>query len=680
MNMLELLTKPFCLNSDFLLQIQVLKNFRKISISNLMIYICLDQKSTKYKIHFSMSNFRLSLILFGLGISALFFSCKKKTVTEPDHTRYPELESQITALPPAAEGALYGMDLSPTGIIAATFAQKLYVSDVTGNKWTLVNSTDKCYIPRFSEDGQLYVITEGALIRYDASLNKTILTTPVGISASARIQIVKNTVYLSQWLGYNGTGIHYSTDKGQSWQLINFTQNYQGYCVTPQNEILLATNNSFSYSPDFGKTWQKYSASFPTTIPSWSGYDNSVKKLSSGRIFVYAIPSNEYYYSDNNGATFTKHERVGIGLTMMDLEEYKGKLYATFADFDGHSKGGIYVSHDNGTTWNLLFNSYSYAICTNGSRFVFGETLISSLPTDLGKGIGISDDDLNTFRASGPQTFTNFSDYSIDINNNLLLSTHGALYRKLGDTWQMLATPGFDNLNKIEITPQGKIAFFYHSIPSWNGKGKYSLLIMNPDGSFGHGHDILDANSHSYYWDDQVFCTAARKNGDIVFVEATYSPTFGTYDQYPYKMQKVHNIDGNNQQRMLTNSISFRQIIENFHGNLFGLKYPNELYPNSFECVKSTDGGITWENFSEDVVPLAFKKKNNSFFGYDRKVNKYYISNPENTQAYEITFSQPIEAKNIIKPMFNQSGNLYFIYIDPFTTNMMFYKTKTALE
>lgn len=625
--------------------------------------------SRKFNLHYSL----LLLVLL-----SLLQSCKKDG--DNNYMRYPEVEQLYASLPPAGEGTIYGMDMNAAGIIAATFANKLYVSDASGDNWTLINSTDQCYIPRFSEDGTLYVITSNNLIRYDAFYNKTVLTMPFGVGSTARIQVVNNSVYISQWQGWNGVGIYYSTDEGDNWQPLNISYPYSGFCVTPDNHILLAYYNSFSYSNDFGQTWQNYSATFPTTIPNWSGYDNAVKKLSSGRIFVYAMPSTEYYYSDNNGASFTVHPPISNGLQIMDIEEYNGALYAAVTDFDGNSKGGIYKSTDNGTTWTLFFNSYSNIICTNGSRFAFAEMLVSAQPLDLGKGVGISDDNLNSFRASGPQTFTDIADFALDENGDVLIASHGAIYKKVGANWQIIASPGIDNFNKLEITPQGKIAFFYRSVPTWNGKGVFGMLIINPDGSFDHGSDILDAASHSYYFDDQVYCTASGKNGEVYYVEATYSPAVGVPDSYPYKAQKLYKIDGSNNVQLLTDVVFLRQVMENYNGNLFGFMYPSVLYPYWLASVKSTDGGYTWSDFTEDIVPIAFKKTDNSFFGVDQYSGKYYISNPSNTEAYEITFSEQLSAFGIFHPVFDNSGYLYIKYYDDMSAQNKIYRTKNPLE
>lgn len=617
-----------------------------------------------------------AVVLF--SILTLFQSCKKDG--DNDYMRYPELEQLYTSLPPAAEGNIYGMDMNSAGIIAATFGNKLYVSDASGDNWTLINNTDQCYIPRFSEDGTLYLTTSNSVLRYDASYNKTVLTLPFSPGSDTRIQVSNNTLFASKWQGWNGVGIYYSTDKGDTWQPINITAAYSGFYITPDNHILLVYHNSFSYSNDFGQNWQTYAATFPTTIPNWSGYDNAIKKLSSGRIFVYAMPSTEYYYSDNNGASFTQHAPIANGLQIMDIEEYNGALYAAVTDFDGRAMGGIYKSTDNGTTWNLFHASYSNMICTNGSRFAFGEMLVSAALLDLGKGIGISDDNLNTFRASGPQTFTDFADFAIDNNGDVLIAAHGAVYKKDGNHWQFIASPGIDNYNKLEITPQGKIVFFYRSVPTWNGKGFYGMLIMNTDGSFDYGSDILDGASHSYYFDDQVYCTASGKNGDVYFVEATYSPAVGVYDAFPYKAQKLYKISGNNTIQLLTDVVFLRQVMENYNGNLFGFMYPNSLYPYWLASVKSTDGGYNWSDFTEEIVPIAFKKTSNSFFGVDQYTGKYYISNTENTEAYEITFPTEISAFGIFHPMFDNSGYLYFKYDDDITMAKKLYRTKNPME
>ena len=206
------------------------------------------------------------------------------------------------------------------------------------------------------------------------------------------------------------------------------------------------------------------------------------------------------------------------------------------------------------------------------------------------------------------------------------------------------------------------------------------MLIINPDGSFDHGSDILDAASHSYYFDDQVYCTASGKNGEVYYVEATYSPAVGVPDSYPYKAQKLYKIDGSNNVQLLTDVVFLRQVMENYNGNLFGFMYPSVLYPYWLASVKSTDGGYTWSDFTEDIVPIAFKKTDNSFFGVDQYSGKYYISNPSNTEAYEITFSEQLSAFGIFHPVFDNSGYLYIKYYDDMSAQNKIYRTKNPLE
>jgi photosystem II stability/assembly factor-like uncharacterized protein len=199
--------------------------------------------------------------------------------------------------------------------------------------------------------------------------------------------------------------MRYSDDNGISWYPVKkFGSNHRitGITTTPQDEIFAATDgDGIFYSKDAGNTWKDITpATFSkTNFPADISYSNGAiiftgtgkvfssankgdawttsasglplnygylfpRRLNNGDLYVVAF-SYGLYKSTDGGITWAVQENLSTAPVMSICEDKNGWFYKSVLN---HTVNGdtctIYISKDNGQTFNILYSDVK-AFITN---------------------------------------------------------------------------------------------------------------------------------------------------------------------------------------------------------------------------------------------------------------------------------------------------------------------------
>ncbi len=237
-----------------------------------------------------------------------------------------------------------------------------------------------------SVSGGLFTSNDGGLNWQDHPQNLEFASLSISTIAQASNGdiYVGTGEYLRSGIGYGeaklggsklpGTGIYKSTDKGNSFQLLENTipsltgegaffdtQDWtvvKGIAIHPLNEnrIYAATNYGLQISQDGGTTWSKAEGVSSTDVV------HNMEIASDGKVHV--LVSNRYYQSDD-GFNFTDSS---TGLNSGQFESGFGNKVIALSPSDNdyvyivtltgaHCLKAIWQSKDSGVTWNVLFEN-----------------------------------------------------------------------------------------------------------------------------------------------------------------------------------------------------------------------------------------------------------------------------------------------------------------------------------
>jgi photosystem II stability/assembly factor-like uncharacterized protein len=220
-------------------------------------------------------------------------------------------------------------------------------------------------------------------------------------------------------LAGTASGLYYSTNKGNSWSLMNFAGKYiYSITISDSGKIYVAMIGDLELSKDNGKSWTRidggFSANFKIIHPckngrtyiiahsshqynklyqaisdegGWSQISTSINLIQSFDI----KPSNGYFFigtfndgiyrSTDYGENITKVglDTLSISTIMIDSS---GNIYAGSLDH------GLYLSSNNGDNWSFLGleGNSIYAISKNSSGHIYCGTLNNGImkSTDSG--------------------------------------------------------------------------------------------------------------------------------------------------------------------------------------------------------------------------------------------------------------------------------------------------------
>jgi hypothetical protein len=593
-------------------------------------------------------------LLYAL-VALTFTACKK----DPNDSDIPDgpVSTTLTEVTfdkmPATGEPVYGMDMNASGIVACSFGGKLYVSDASGENWTLINDTDYHYKMIFCNDGTLLASTNNGFKRYSTSWVKTDLTAP-SLGAAEWTRFGKSNTgvyYLSPNVNNSSaTNVYYSTNSGDNWTAIpapNTGSSYgiYGFGVTADDKLSVVSFQYFARTTNMGQNWTVTTRQFPTAMDG-----NYVYEASNGNIFLYGMAtSNAYLVSTDGGADFTEIDLYNnVGMT--SIWEKDGNMYCSLYDYEGRRGAGIYESNDGGASnnWTMKLPCWAANVKTNGNRWVYAEAVNPTFGYMSRRGLGISNDNAATWYTTGPEELPNhIQDFEFDNDGNLLIAMNGALYKRINDKWQLLGAPGggSSNLNSVTDnpsrncltkTPNGDIVYLHGGA---NNGGGLAAMRLKVNGSIQLLQYIGAVTPQSPVPVTSLGGVTYLNNNDVVFPGSA-----GALMQMrciKADMSSSEKVSGSRWVSITGNGSTIYGINDDGDGEY------------------STDGGVTTLPLTGyPAMPVVFKTTD-VYFGY--KNFQYYITNTSGSSKAEVTFGQELNPGVILKGKFAPDGKLWLL-------------------
>ncbi len=371
---------------------------------------------------------------------------------------------------------------------------------------------------------------------------------PEGISIN-NLYTVGNIIYA----GTYGYGVYASTDDGINWIPMNSgieTKKIGAITASPGNLFAGTQGNGIYRSTNGGLTWLP-----PSTATNLYVYAMTVKDS-----IVFAATQSGIYLSSDNGITwefngyYGSYERLGVT---------GNKLFASSGSF-------VYVTTDNGATWssvNSIYGTFVWSIYCNGNFIIVGGVNEGFISTDQGN---------NFTLVNIPFEFDNVNIYDIKaIGTTLFAATsYDGVYKStdMGLTWTPSNTGmGPKDVRTLTVTGSSTLLAGSHYVGvfrstnsglSWN-----RALSGFPPGStiagmFAFGTTVLAGTYDGAY--------RSTNNG------LTWNKLTGTNDTINYSL--VRGI-------WQSGDTIFAGTNFKFHGAVY----------------RSTDNGTTWERKSNGL-------------------------------------------------------------------------------
>ncbi len=205
-------------------------------------------------------------------------------------------------------------------------------------------------------------VSGGLFVSTNRANNWTRVTSYIEAGASPFISSMAQTpngiLYVatgSNQESWNGNGVWYSEDFGNTWTKIPGTTNCTEIVSSDaDNYVWLATSGASAGL----KKWQPGDASL-TSVTVTTGACNTVQISKDGQVLVAAFGSNKTYISNDGGQNWSDKSGSGAGLVQtgaprieyaISAERVNGN-YSIYASRTNSNLSGMNVSHDNGNTW-----------------------------------------------------------------------------------------------------------------------------------------------------------------------------------------------------------------------------------------------------------------------------------------------------------------------------------------
>jgi len=318
-------------------------------------------------------------------------------------------------------GNLFAID----SLIFASTVSGVLKSKDNGNTWASDTS-----LPNFwsylIQDSFCFLGTDGGLYRSsDRGNNWQILKQGLGTSTVSAPVPIDTMLFAAS----SGIGIYRSSDKGLHWDSVQGALfDSSNLILTASGKNLLASTQSGNLftSTDFGSTWNKSSVS-STLGPIFA-------ILAKGNL-ILARCDTGIVRSTDAGKTW---DSVDSGLSDNDAYSFDAIDTIGTMIIVGTQGGGIFISSDNGISWNASNIGISYV--TPGSFAFIGSNIFAgvsgvALSTDSGKGwyttsTGLTDPNISGLATIGSKLFatTLFGNVleSIDSGVNWKEKWHGS--------------------------------------------------------------------------------------------------------------------------------------------------------------------------------------------------------------------------------------------------------------
>lgn len=191
------------------------------------------------------------------------------------------------------------------------------------------------------------------------------------------------------WESWDGDGVWYTMDNGDSWTIVPGTSN-----IAQVKKIVAAPNSTTAYlaTPTGLKSWTFGNTSL-TNVPTTSGGCSEVRISTDGSVIVAAMGSNKTYVSTDGGASFSDKSGSGsnqvvqgaarIEYAISPTKNSAGKynIYATRTS--STNLQGMNVSQDNGDNWTQFIGAAN----PNGNLNIYNgqagyNSIVTVDPTD----------------------------------------------------------------------------------------------------------------------------------------------------------------------------------------------------------------------------------------------------------------------------------------------------------